>query len=91
METVTYSINPLNKDFTNNNNPLLPFSCGGCFNLSDMKFEITKVQLSAIMDITDTLSALTGGGDMEFNDTVARDVKAIDRMLKKNGYKRNYS
>ena len=56
-----------------------------------MKIEITKVQLSAIIGITDTLSALTGGGDMEFSETGARDVKAIDRMLKKNGYKRNYS
>ena len=54
-----------------------------------MKLEVTKAQLSAIVRITDDISSMIGGGE---DDTQwEKDVKFVDRMLKKNGYKRNYS
>ena len=50
--------------------------------------EVTDVQLAAICNITDTISAMIGTGS-DF-DEIEKDVKAVDRMLKKNGYKRIY-
>lgn len=53
-----------------------------------IKLEITEAQLRAIICITDDISAMSGCGDNdgEWN----KNVKLVDRMLTKNGYKRKY-
>lgn len=53
-----------------------------------MKLEVTERQLIAIIDLTNTVSGLIGTGS-DFNDN-EKEVKYIDRMLKKNGYKRKF-
>lgn len=53
-----------------------------------MKVEITKAQLAAIIDLANTLSAMTGALDEGFNKEVTHNVKLVDRMLSKNGMKR---
>jgi len=55
------------------------------------KFEITEAQLTAIVYLTDTISAMIGCGDPDFDGQGEKAVKAVDRMLKKNGYKRKYN
>lgn len=53
-----------------------------------MKIEITKQQLEAIINMADDMSAMTGGGD---NDEIWRkNIKLIDKMLKKNGIERKF-
>lgn len=53
-----------------------------------MKLEITKAQLTAIVSITDDISAMIGCGE---NDAVwEKNVKLVDRFLAKNGLKRTY-
>lgn len=53
-----------------------------------IKLEITEAQLKAIINITDDISAMLGGGD---DDTAwVKSIKLIDRMLKNNGYKREF-
>ncbi len=56
-----------------------------------MKLEITPAQLKTIMDLTDDISAMTGCSDEEQNNKWTKDVRLVDRMLKKNGYKRQYT
>ena len=51
-----------------------------------IKLELTQAQLLAIIRQTDNLSAMIGSSDMD-ND-LKHDIKLIDRMLLKNGYKR---
>jgi len=53
-----------------------------------MKLEITKRQLKALMDVTDTISAMIGV-ETDF-DKIDKEVKHIDKMLSTNGYKRNF-
>ena len=53
-----------------------------------IKLELTERQLQALMDVTDTISAMIGCGS-DF-DEMAKEVMLVDRMLKKNGYKRNF-
>jgi len=60
-----------------------------------MKLEITKAQLLAIINLTDDISGMIGCAYDEdnVNDTDVywkKQVQLIDRMLKKNGYKRSY-
>jgi hypothetical protein len=52
--------------------------------------KLTEKELLAICDITDTISGMIGGGGQDFNDIEGKNVKTIDKMLKKNGYKRAY-
>lgn len=54
-----------------------------------IKLEITDRQLNAIMNITDTISAMIGVGS-EFDDEMTQDIRHIDQMLHKNGLKRKY-
>lgn len=49
--------------------------------------EMTSREFSALIDIADTISAMLGVGS-DFDDEGKRNIKAIDRMLAKNGYKR---
>lgn len=54
-----------------------------------IKLEVTEAQLAAIMSMTDDISAMLGVGD---DDTEwSKYVRLIDRMLKKNGYKRSFN
>lgn len=48
------------------------------------KIEITDAQLKAIVRMADTLSAMVGCGDEEFDKPVKHDVKLVDKMLEKN-------
>jgi len=56
--------------------------------LKDLK--ITPSELLAICDLTDSMSAMMGCGDPEFDAQGKKQIRLIDRMLKKNGYKRDY-
>ncbi|MDR4892251.1 MULTISPECIES: hypothetical protein [unclassified Chryseobacterium] len=50
---------------------------------------LTKIELLALTDILDSFSALTDSID---DDGVSKkDLKKIDKMLLKNGWKREYS
>ena len=48
-----------------------------------IKLELTEVQFNALISVVDSASAV-------FDEDVItkKEIKAIDRMLKKNGYKR---
>tara|TARA_R110000796_G_scaffold1673_9_gene6998 strand:- start:52 stop:228 length:177 start_codon:yes stop_codon:yes gene_type:complete len=52
------------------------------------KLELTEPQLRAIIEITNDVSAMIGCGDRD--EHWNSYVKLIDRMLKKNGYERQY-
>ena len=54
-----------------------------------IKLEFTEAQFLALIDITDDISAMTGCGDRD--NYWNKNVKLIDRMLKKNGYKRTHN
>lgn len=51
--------------------------------------EVTEPQLRAVVEITNDISSMMGGGD--FDKEWNKYVKLIDRMLRKNGYKRQYN
>jgi hypothetical protein len=54
-----------------------------------IKLELTEAQFIAIINVTDDMSVMIGGGADD--DTIwIKNIKLIDRMLKNNGYKRNY-
>ena len=55
-----------------------------------MKLEVTEAQLRAIIEMTDTVSGMIGGLDEDFNNECRKQVKLIDAMLNKNGWKRKY-
>lgn len=53
-----------------------------------IKLEITEAQLNAIIEIASDVSAMLGCGD---DDKIwIKHLKLIDRMLNRNGYKRNF-
>lgn len=53
-----------------------------------IKIELTEAQLRAIIEITNDISSMIGCGE---NDKIwDKQVKLIDKMLKNNGYKRQY-
>lgn len=54
-----------------------------------IKLELTPRQFEALIEVTDTLSASLGGGDQD--DLLRKEIKLVDKMLLKNGYKRNYN
>lgn len=49
-----------------------------------MKVEITKAQLKAIEDGIDTLEAMIGVGQEDFDNEASKAVMMFDRFLKKN-------
>lgn len=51
---------------------------------------LTNAQLNALIDLTDTMSGMIGGGDDDFDRGQSKNVTLIDRMLKKNGFKRDF-
>jgi len=62
-----------------------------------IKLELTEAQFYSLIDVIDTISAQIGcsTGEFEIVDTFdtfdsvsTKNVKLLDRMLKKNGYKR---
>jgi hypothetical protein len=54
-----------------------------------MKITITKTQLAAIIEMTNDISSMIGcGGDADMS--WKKHVLLTDRMLKKNGYKRQF-
>lgn len=48
------------------------------------KIEITEAQLEAIRRMADTLSAMRGVSDGDFDKHAIHDIRLVDRMLKKN-------
>ena len=53
-----------------------------------IKLELTYPQFTAMVDMVDTISALSGSGS-DFTDEATKNIRLFDRMLKNNGYKRN--
>lgn len=53
-----------------------------------IKLEVTEAQLSAIVGITDEISAKNGGGDDDRERI--KWVRLVDRMLSNNGFERKY-
>lgn len=57
--------------------------------MSYIKLKITKRQLEAIVNITSSISSMIGTGtDFDEHD---KEVDLIDRMLEKNGFKREFN
>ncbi len=54
-----------------------------------IKLELTPRQFEALINIIDNTSAMIGCG--ENDDYWNKDIKLLDRMLLKNGHKRNHS
>lgn len=54
-----------------------------------IKLELTERQFEAVKTVTDIISGMLGCGS-DFDD-LGKEVALIDRMLKKNGYKRDYT
>jgi hypothetical protein len=52
--------------------------------------EVTEHEFTAMVDIANTISAMKGCGG-EFADEADRNLKAFDRMMKRNGYKRSHN
>jgi hypothetical protein len=51
--------------------------------------ELTELEMIALTDLIDTYSALSEG--IEDGGEAKRDLKKVDNMLMKNGFKRIYS
>jgi hypothetical protein len=54
-----------------------------------IKLELTKLEFIALIDSIDTYSSLCDG--INDDGTSRKDLKKVDEMLKKNGYKRIYN
>ena len=50
-----------------------------------MKLEVTKPQLRAMLSLVDDIDMMIGCGERD--DIWVKNIKAVDRMLKKNGIK----
>lgn len=55
-----------------------------------MKLDVTPAQLEAIKRLTDDCASMIGCGNEESDKAWSRNVDLVDRMLKKNGHKRNF-
>lgn len=55
-----------------------------------IRLETTEKELRAMIDMCDTISAMMGEGG-SFTDEQKINVRAFDRMLKRNGYERQYN
>jgi len=51
--------------------------------------ELTELEMEALTDLIDTYSALSEG--ISDDGEAQRDLKKVDNMLKKNGFKRAYA
>lgn len=51
--------------------------------------ELTDLEILALIDILDSFSSFSDG--IEDDGEAKKDLKKVDLMLKKNGYKRNYT
>jgi hypothetical protein len=51
--------------------------------------ELTELEMEALTDLIDTYSALSEG--ISDDGAAQRDLKKVDNMLKKNGFKRAYA
>jgi len=54
-----------------------------------IKLELTEAQFVCLIDAIDTLSSTIGGGE-EYDIEQNKNVRSLDRMLKKNGYVREH-
>lgn len=54
-----------------------------------IELTVTKVELKALLESIDSLSAIADG--IEDDGSMRKDIRSLDRMLKRNGYKRKYS
>ena len=52
--------------------------------------ELTEAQFFAIIDMADTISAMSGV-DSDFTKESEKNVRLFDRMMKNNGYKRKHN
>jgi DNA-binding MarR family transcriptional regulator len=57
--------------------------------MKKIKLELTQAQFLALIDSIDSYSAMRGTGS-DFDIEANKNVRLIDRMLKNNGYKRNF-
>lgn len=55
-----------------------------------MTIKLTQKELDAIMNVTDNISGMIGA-NFDVSALWTKDVKAVDRMLKRNGFKRKYT
>ncbi len=53
------------------------------------KLELTGLELLALIDILDTFSSLSDG--ISDDGSAKKDMRKVDLMLKKNGFKRTYN
>ncbi len=56
-----------------------------------IKIEMTESELSAIVCLMDDISAMCGGTEQDTTDNWKKQIKLIDKMLNRNGYKRKYN
>lgn len=56
--------------------------------MANKKVIITDAQILAIIDLVDISSSMIGCGEDGSDNYVKKNIKLIDRFLKKNGYKR---
>ena len=57
--------------------------------LKVIELKMTELDLTILIDIVDEYSAMLGAGDNDLEGE--KMVKAFDKMLKRNGYKRKYN
>lgn len=53
------------------------------------KIELTDLELLALLSVLDNYSSISDGIDDD--GTAKKELKKVDKMLNKNGYKREYS
>jgi len=53
-----------------------------------INLELTKSEFEAMIDLADTISAMRGVGT-DFDKKANKNLRFFDRMLRRNGYKRN--
>lgn len=53
-----------------------------------IKLEMTEIQFLSIIELTNTISGMLGTGS-DF-DNLSIEVQHVDKMLRANGYKRNF-
>jgi len=54
-----------------------------------IKLELTEAQFNSLIDVIDTISSSIGFGD-EFAKEQNKNILLLDRMLRKNGFKRTH-
>lgn len=60
-----------------------------------IKLEFTKLEMDSMIDIIETIESMYGSSDgkgtdqPDWDDEMRKEIKQFDKMLKRNGYKRN--